>query len=192
MMNKLRAFTLIEVLVVVGIIGLLVSILLPSFGEVRRVSRRTACMSNLKQIGTGVSAYLSTNRDTFPVIAPLPSVEVDLAEDEDRDPRPAITVALARELGGASEVYLCPADQNTQNPDLGRPRYFDSEGTSYEWEPEINGQRIRGRTIPLFKGLVDARPEQVFITSDFEAFHGGPEKRLSLNRLYADMQVRSE
>ena len=52
-----RAFTLIELLVVVAIIALLVSILLPSLGTARDLTRTAMCASNLHQVGIGVGMY---------------------------------------------------------------------------------------------------------------------------------------
>lgn len=51
------AFTLIEILVVLGILMLLAAILLPAFSRVRDSGRRTACQSNLKQIGMALNQY---------------------------------------------------------------------------------------------------------------------------------------
>src|SRR5262245_27262175 len=59
----LRAFTLIEVLVVVGIIALLVSILLPSLARSRAQANSVKCRANLRQIGLGLVMYSSSNRD---------------------------------------------------------------------------------------------------------------------------------
>lgn len=56
-------FTLIELLVVVAIIALLISILLPSLSGAKRVARRVACGSNLRQIATSAAAYGTDERE---------------------------------------------------------------------------------------------------------------------------------
>lgn len=63
-----RAFTLVELLVVIGIIALLISILLPTLGRVRQSSQTTACLSNLRQIGIAYRLYAESNRDLMPYI----------------------------------------------------------------------------------------------------------------------------
>ena len=56
-----RAFTLVELLVVVAIIALLAAILFPVFERAREAARRSACESNLKQIGLGITQYVQDN-----------------------------------------------------------------------------------------------------------------------------------
>ncbi len=66
LVRRRTAFTLIELLTVIAIIGILAAILIPTVSKVRQTARRANCASNLRQIGVGVLAYTADNKDWLP------------------------------------------------------------------------------------------------------------------------------
>lgn len=66
---RLRGFTLVELLVVIGIIALLISVLLPALNKARSAAEATACLANLRTIGQMVSMYQTQNRGCMPPLS---------------------------------------------------------------------------------------------------------------------------
>lgn len=73
-----RGFTLLEILVVIGIILLLAAVLFPVVSRVRATGRRTTCASNLRQLGVALNLYAQDVRSLYPVI------DADAASNPDK------------------------------------------------------------------------------------------------------------
>lgn len=71
MRRSTKAFTLVELLVVIGIIALLISILLPALNRARGQAKQAACLSNMRQIGQAMLMCANEHRQHFPLAGEL-------------------------------------------------------------------------------------------------------------------------
>ena len=102
-----RAFSLVELLVVLAVLTILLCALLPAVGAARRQAQTIQCAAQLKQIGEALHAYSSNNSGWLPAFSGWHTWPAGLPEDS---PGPAWTIELRPYLGPAdSAVYICPS-----------------------------------------------------------------------------------
>jgi prepilin-type N-terminal cleavage/methylation domain-containing protein/prepilin-type processing-associated H-X9-DG protein len=99
-----KAFTLVELLVVVAIIGVLVALLLPAVQAARASARAASCKNNMRQIGLGVLQFCDTHKGQFP--------EWYHAERPDDDAKGIHSwiYTIAPYMESVDEIRLCPDD----------------------------------------------------------------------------------
>jgi len=134
--RRRHGFTLVELLVVVGLVTVLISLLLPALGNARKAAYATACASNLRQMGTAWVMYVSEHKGRLPepiwlAVPPRTTPEVTWQ---------ASWLGILDSYKVRGQTLLCPSASEPipfaqQNPGFGNVAYawsgrFQTNGTS--------------------------------------------------------------
>jgi prepilin-type N-terminal cleavage/methylation domain-containing protein len=103
-----KAFTLIELLVVIAIIAILAAILFPVFAQAKLAAKKTADLSNMKQIGTGLAIYLGDYDDIYP-----PAASLDANSTTNIAPVWTAKVVTGPYIKNTN-IFLSPTEQSTK------------------------------------------------------------------------------
>ena len=139
------AFTLVELLVVIGIIALLISILIPVLGRARDQANRTACMNSMRQVLMGFMMYAAANKDKCPYGARLDNPGgVDLEPDwihwrnginNQKLDSSAIAPFVNSKGQGLADLLRCPSDRLGDRITSSTGRYEYSYSMNLYFEP---------------------------------------------------------
>src|SRR6185437_15399168 len=132
-------FTLVELLVVIGIIALLISILLPALSKARQAAVRTTCLARMRELNNACRLYAVSNNDSLPPIwagSDWPSVHFDRPAVISTTNYPENDCYLTKYLGKGdmSKRFICPALEANWN-------YSLTAGQSYRYNQLLGGDR---------------------------------------------------
>lgn len=156
-----NAFTLIELLTVIAIIGILASILIPAVAQVRESGRRTKCLSNLRQISQAMVMYATDHDGRLP--QPNWGTDSDgwLYEGSPtargRNPINPVRSGQLWDYLESEEIYRCPTDWMNQNADFeARTQQLSSycmngSAAGYSGGPALNIEAFRPDAIMFWE-----------------------------------------
>ena len=151
---KMKIFTLIELLIVISIIAILAAMLLPVLGQARGKARNTACLNNLRNLGTFVNIYADDYNSWIPYRVDRTYCYGNYSHNANASRTPNMTLYVntisPRQPGMFSEgmkIFRCPSDNNT---------YYGGDYISYymAWHSVVDKNTLRARMVGQQVNLV--------------------------------------
>jgi len=174
--RPIHGFSLVELLIVIGIIAILIGILIPVIGRARAQARIVACRAQMQNLGSAMQMYRNQNKGRFPPAPQVPSADPAV---------PDLTDYLAPHVGGVVRVFHCPADVDPVTvAGVSYSSFHDAEQTSYAYNVELGVLKV---SETLWYQVFHST-NQVPVLWDADNFHGGS---LPFNWLFADGHVEN-
>lgn len=110
--NRIRAFTLVELLVVIAVIAILAAILLPVLDKAKQRSQTADCLNNMKQLQTCYRLYVDDNNDYLPPNEAMPDLDISwvLGDAQTDVTSTNIQNGLLFQDNHQVKIYACPAN----------------------------------------------------------------------------------
>ena len=134
-----RAFTLVELLVVIGIIAVLIALLLTGISRSRQHAQRVACLSNLRQLGNALIGYAGGNKGAFPAPAGIRGGHYPEDWVHWQPGRDLSASSILPYLGDDLRVLLCPAGVEERLP-YSDPSGFGGPYPPYPYSYSVNNR----------------------------------------------------
>lgn len=159
-----RGFTLLELMVAIGVIAVIAAIIVPSYAIVRARAAQTTCLGNLKALGGALNLYLQDHQMMMP---PLEAGRADKNES-----LPVIDNTLDKYVDDI-RVFTCPAGR----------ALAEKSGTSYYWNSLLSKPEPQSAVNLNFFGVVTDL-SRIPIMVDKEGWHKHTDDKV--NHLFAD------
>jgi prepilin-type N-terminal cleavage/methylation domain-containing protein len=165
------AFTLIELLLVIGIVAVLAALLLPALAAAKARGRRAVCMDNLKQAALSFQMYTADNGGKLAQNYPLFSADSnswvlgDMKVSSDSTNKTFIRQGKLFPYASQVALYRCPADPS-RTDDAPRVRSYSMNGWIGSRYMETHSQAAGYRTFVRESELAAADPAAIWVIAD--------------------------